>query len=80
MDDVSLAEAKAGLSRLVTRAAQGETVRITRRGKIVAQITPAASPLARIDVASLRAVTEFMASPPAADRHFVRQMRDQDRY
>jgi len=40
MDTISLAEAKARLSELVARAADGETVQITRRGKPVAQITP----------------------------------------
>ena len=40
MDTVSLAEAKARLSELVARAAEGETVQITRRGKPVAQLTP----------------------------------------
>ena len=38
MTRVSLAEAKAQLSKLVERAAAGETVCITRRGKPVAQI------------------------------------------
>ncbi len=40
MDTVGLAEAKARLSELVTRAAEGETVQITRRGKPIAQISP----------------------------------------
>ncbi len=38
MIKVSLAEAKAQLSKLVERAAAGEPVCITRRGKAVAQI------------------------------------------
>jgi prevent-host-death family protein len=38
METVNLANAKARLSELVDRAAAGETVRITRRGKPIAQL------------------------------------------
>src|SRR5687768_17134439 len=44
VDSVSLAEAKARLSELVARAAEGETVQITRRGEPVAQIAPIRAP------------------------------------
>ena len=50
---VSLADAKARLSELVERAAAGEVVCITRRGKPVAQITAVDSPRKRIDIAAL---------------------------
>ncbi len=39
MTDVTLATAKAHLSELVSRVAQGDSVRITRRGKLVAQLS-----------------------------------------
>ena len=52
MPNVNLAEAKAHLSKLVERAAAGETVRIMRRGKPVAQIT--AIKAQRIDLPALR--------------------------
>ncbi len=39
MATVSLAEAKAHLSSLVEQAAAGESIRILRRGKPIAQIT-----------------------------------------
>jgi prevent-host-death family protein len=48
---VSLADAKAHLSELVERAAGGEAVCITRRGKPVAQITTVNAPRKAIDVA-----------------------------
>jgi len=41
---VNLADATAHLSELVERAAAGEAVRITRRGKAVAQITAVRQP------------------------------------
>ena len=59
MRNVNLANAKAHLSQLVERAAAGDTVRITRRGKPVAQITAIKRPRKRID----------LASPSCADRH-----------
>ena len=60
METFSLAEAKARLSELVTRAAEGESVQITRRGKPVAQITPIDRPRKPIDIELLRSVTEGM--------------------
>ena len=44
MGTVSIADAKAYLSERVERAAGGETVQITRRGKPVAQIVAAKAP------------------------------------
>ncbi len=54
MRNVNLATAKANLSKLVERAAAGESVRITRRGKPMAQITAVAMPRQRIDFSALR--------------------------
>ena len=80
MKRVSLADAKAHLSRLVEEAAAGETVCITRRGKAVAQITAIDTPRKRIDVAALRAMTDAMPMQPDTVRDFIRRMRDEDRY
>jgi prevent-host-death family protein len=77
---VSLADAKAHLSELVERAAAGEAVCITRRGKPVAQITAVDSPRKRIDVAALREMTDAMPVQPETARDFIRRMRDEDRY
>jgi prevent-host-death family protein len=77
---VSLADAKAHLSELVERAAAGEAVCITRRGKPVAQITAVNTPRKRIDVAALREMTDAMPVQPETARDFIRRMRDEDRY
>ena len=77
---VSLADAKAHLSRLVEEAAAGEPVCITRRGKAVAQIIAVDTPRKRIDVAALRAMTDAMPMQPETARDFIRRMRDEDRY
>lgn len=80
MDSVNLADAKAHLSELVERAAGGEAVRITRRGKPVAQITAVDQPRKRIELPALRALTSPMPQQAEAARDMVRRMRDEDRY
>ena len=80
MKRVSLADAKAHLSRLVKEAAAGEAVCITRRGKAVAQITAVDTPRKRIDVSALRTMTDAMPMQPETARDFIRRMRDEDRY
>ena len=80
MITVSLANAKAHLSQLVERAAAGEAVCITRRGKAVAQITAVDTPRKPIDMAALRAMTDAMPVQTETARDFIRRMRDEDRY
>ena len=80
MRRVNLADAKAHLSELVERAAGGDPVCITRRGKAMAQITAVDVRRKRIDVSALRAMTDAMPIQPETARDFVRRMRDTDRY
>ena len=80
MTDVPLAEAKAHLSELVARAAAGDLVRITRRGRPVAQLTAISEERVPVDVAALRALTAGSAPQPESAGDFVRRMRDEDRY
>jgi prevent-host-death family protein len=80
MKTVNLAEAKAHLSELVERAAAGETVCITRRGKPVAQLTAVVRPRKPVDVAALRALTARMPMQQESAGEFVRRMRDEGRY
>jgi prevent-host-death family protein len=80
MQNVNLAHAKAHLSELVERAAAGETVLITRRGKPVAQITAIKKPRKRIDSSALRAITGRMPMQPEGARDFIRRLRDKERY
>ncbi len=58
MSDVSLAEAKARLSELVARAAGGDAVAITRRGKRVARLVPYREPKKPVRLDDLRAISE----------------------
>lgn len=80
MDSVNLAGAKAHLSELVERAASGEAVRITRRGKPVAQITSVDRPRKPIELPALQALTASMPRQKNPARDFVRRMRDEDRF
>lgn len=80
MISVSLADAKAHLSELVERAAAGEAVCITRRGKPVAQITALDAPRKGIDAAELKTMTDTMPVQPETARELIRRMRDEDRY
>jgi prevent-host-death family protein len=80
MTTIGLAEAKAKLSELVERAAAGETVEITRRGKPVAQIVPVKKKLKPIDFDSIRKVTEKMTYQEESAGDFMRRFRDNERY
>ena len=80
MRRVNLADAKAHLSELVERAAAGEGVCITRRGRAIAQITAVDTPRKRIDPTALRAMTDAMPAQPQTARDFTRRMRDDDRF
>jgi prevent-host-death family protein len=80
METFSLAEAKARLSELVARAAEGETVQITRRGKPVAQITAIESPCQPIDLEALRAIRRMSPKQKESAGDFMRRMRDEERY
>ncbi len=80
MADITLADAKARLSELVTRVAAGDGVRITRRGKPVAQLTQVQTLRRPVDLAALRAVTEAMPKQDEAAADLIRRMRDGERY
>jgi prevent-host-death family protein len=80
MSAVTVAKAKAHLSELVERAAKGETVCITRRGRPVAKIAPLAEPKKPVDVAMLRAITKDMSGQGETAGEFMRRLRDAERY
>ncbi|KDE21269.1 prevent-host-death protein [Acetobacter aceti 1023] len=80
MQTVNLVEAKAHLSRLVDMAKDGESVRILRRGKVVAQLVkvePVRNPIA---VSALRSLTNAMTPQKESAATTVRDMRDEARY
>lgn len=80
MKTMNLADAKSHLSELVTQVEAGETVRILRRGKPVAQLTAISSPRKPIDLDWLNSVTVDGTFQEIGAGDFVRAMRDSDRY
>ena len=80
MTDIPLADAKARLSELVSRAEAGEPVRITRRGRPVAELTAIRRERKPVDVDALKRLTDSMPMQTESAGDFVRRMRDEDRY
>lgn len=80
MDRVNLADAKAHLSELVDRVEAGDSVDITRRGKVVARLAPIAEPRKPVDVARLRALTDSLPPQTQSAADLVRAMRDGARF
>ncbi|MFT8665409.1 MULTISPECIES: type II toxin-antitoxin system Phd/YefM family antitoxin [Acetobacter] len=80
MQTVNLVEAKAHLSRLVDLAKDGESVRILRRGKVVAQLVKAEPVRKQIVVSALRSLTDAMTLQTESAATSVRDMRDEARY
>jgi prevent-host-death family protein len=78
--NISLAEAKAHLSKLIEQVSNGNEVTITKRGKPVAQLTAVQPKRVRIDAKALRAHTDKMTFQTVPAGEFVRAMRDSDRY
>lgn len=76
----SLAETRSRLGELAERAAGGETLVITRRGKPIARLSPPSRTRKPIDPLFLRKVTERMPAMPKCAAAAVRRMRDDARY
>ena len=75
MSTVSVADAKAHLSRLLEDVESGEEVVITRRGQPIARITPFAVPKVRI-----KSLTKFRRSMPRwrkSSAELTREMRNE---
>ncbi len=75
MSNVTLADAKAHLSRLIDRVEAGEEVVITRRGHPVARITPVERPKQ-----PLKSLAEFRSRMPRwrkSSADLLREMRDE---
>lgn len=77
---VTLAEAKARLSELTERAAAGEVLIITKRGRPVGRLAGVKVSKLAINVARLRQLTSGMARATAEGDAVVRHMREGARY
>jgi prevent-host-death family protein len=79
MVTVSLAQAKARLSELLDKVEAGEEVLVTRHGRAVARISPAAKPKKPIDLDRLAAFRATMPSLSRPSVELIREMRDDER-
>jgi prevent-host-death family protein len=81
MGTYSIAEAKDKLSSLIRQAEEGDEVAISRHGKVVAYLRPAAEPLRRQPSRKLIAdILERAKSRPLGENavDVIRRMRDGD--
>lgn len=76
----NLKEAKARLSELVDRAQSGETVTISRRGRVVAQLMASPATRKAVDVEALRAITQKLPRSQQGAGETMRELRDHERY
>jgi len=81
MIKVNAREARTQLSQLLSEAEHGQTVSITRRGQVVAQLVP---PPARgtgrfPDLTEFRKSIRRASNSPSATQ-LIRQIRDEERY
>lgn len=76
MDSYSLADAKARLSELVDKVEAGETVEITRRGKIVARVVPVEPAPRPIDLEALDRLRATLPWQKQGATDLIREMRD----
>ena len=77
---VSIAEAKAHLSELVSAAEAGEDVVITKRGKPVASLIGRERTKQQVDLDWVRKRTMDMTLQEEDSGTFMRRVRDTDRY
>ena len=79
MNDVALFDAKNRLSELINRVEAGEEIAITRRGKVVARLVPAApeeaEERARKAIAGLRSSRKGVSLGGLSSRDLVREGR-----
>lgn len=78
---VNVREARKELSNLLTEAEKGQTVSITRRGQVVAQLVPPPPQQAGRfpDLTEFRKSIRPKSGAPSAAK-LVRQLRDEERF
>jgi prevent-host-death family protein len=77
--EFSVAEAKAHLSALLDAVEQGEHVRITRRGRAIAEVVPLSSTRTAVTMEWFEQATEGMEHSDVDSVNIIRAMRDEVR-
>ena len=76
----NLRDAKARLSELLDHVEAGETVLITRHGRLVARIQADQQPRKPIDLVRLQGLTQRIPPQPQTAQGLIRDLRDDARY
>ena len=76
----NLRDAKARLSELLDHVEAGETVLITRHGRLVARIQADQQPRKPIDLVRLQRLTQRIPPQPQTAQGLIRDLRDDARY
>ena len=81
MIKVNAREARVKLSNLLTEAEHGETISITRRGQVVAQLIPPPTQASGRfpDLTKFRNSIKRKPGSPSSEK-LIRQMRDEERF
>ena len=79
MGAYSIAEAKAHLSAIIELVSRGEAVTLTKRGKPVAHIVPAGTPVLKpkLDLEDLARFRATMPMSKISSAEMIRKMRDE---
>ncbi|TAM09640.1 MAG: type II toxin-antitoxin system prevent-host-death family antitoxin [Nevskiaceae bacterium] len=77
---VALRDAKAHLSQLTDRAAAGEEIIISKRGRSVARLVAVAEARKPVNLQRLKALTDAMPPQPESAESWMRALRDGARY
>jgi len=78
MDSMNAKAARQQFAKLINTVGRGRAVAITRRGKIVAQLTPITSPQ-RPKLPDLSAFRATLAKPAKKSAATIRHLRQQER-
>lgn len=76
MKSYGLADAKARLSELIDKVEAGESIEITRRGKLAARLVPPEKPLRPIDWDALERLRASLPMQKKSAAELIREMRD----
>ena len=80
MRNMSVAEAKAHLSEILTEVEQGREVVITRRGKPVARVSAVEAPPRPLDLEKIRRHLASIECQVEDSETAIRRLRDEARY
>lgn len=80
MSRINIAEARAHLGELLERAAEGERIVVTKRGRPLAQISQTDADLQPVRLGDLQAISRRTPEQAQSADELMRELRDDARY